>query len=94
MTTRDPDLDPRPKALRQAVYRCGGFSGLARKMAEAGSPISSAAVQAWRRVPVSRARYVSQVAGIPLYELRPDVWDAPAPGAAAPGAADEVEPAA
>ena len=37
--------------------------------------ISRQAVWQWRRVPVERAREIWHITGIPLNELRPDIWD-------------------
>lgn len=56
---------------------------LARRLTAAGQPISSQAVGQWSEVPVKRAKAVSEITGIPLHELRPDLWDPPSEGDAA-----------
>ena len=36
--------------------------------------ISPAAVSAWERVPAERAHAIADAFGIPLHEIRPDLW--------------------
>lgn len=49
--------------------------------------ISSQAVSQWKRVPPERAADVSRLTGIPLHELRPDVFPAPSNDTTTEGAA-------
>ena len=37
--------------------------------------LSRSAVNQWTRVPVDHAKKVSELCGIPLNKLRPDIWD-------------------
>jgi len=63
----------------KAIRVAGGPKELSRILRARGLPISHQAVQQWKRVPVSRAPVVSEITGIPLNVLRPDVnWGAPA----------------
>lgn len=39
--------------------------------------ISKQTVWAWRRIPTERAKEIAEKTGIPLWELRPDLWDPP-----------------
>lgn len=41
--------------------------------------LTRAAVATWKRVPAERVRAVSEITGIPLHDLRPDLFDPPAP---------------
>jgi DNA-binding transcriptional regulator YdaS (Cro superfamily) len=52
--------------------RRGALSDLARHLG-----ITPAAISHWRQVPATRARAVSEFTGIPLHELRPDVFGSP-----------------
>lgn len=64
--------------MTKAVDRAGGAARLSRAMTALGHPITLDAVAKWKRgVPVERAKVVSRITGIPLYELRPDFWDEP-----------------
>ena len=45
--------------------------------------VYASALSQWSQVPATRAADVSAVTGIPLHELRPDVFPAPKEGAAA-----------
>jgi len=47
--------------------------GLLRQIADRLS-LSKQATQQWRRVPAERVHLVSEFTGIPLYELRPDLF--------------------
>lgn len=40
--------------------------------------LTRAAVATWKRVPAERVRAVADITGIPLHELRPDLYDPPA----------------
>jgi DNA-binding transcriptional regulator YdaS (Cro superfamily) len=39
--------------------------------------LTPAAVWKWKRIPAERARTVSRALGIPLHEVRPDLWSDP-----------------
>ncbi len=62
----------RDTALSEAITKAGGVNALARALG-----IASASVAEWRRVPPGRVPAVSRITGIPLHELRPDLFDAP-----------------
>lgn len=38
---------------------------------------SKQAVSAWKRIPADRAPAIAKAMGIPLHELRPDLWPVP-----------------
>lgn len=53
--------------------------GSARKLA-AALGIAAPAITGWKlrgMIPAERARDIERVTGVPLHELRPDLWDAP-----------------
>lgn len=59
--------------LDEIIERAGGVTRLAEIAGVDHSTISSG----WRRtgrVPVERARAVSEGLGVPLSEIRPDIW--------------------
>lgn len=58
--------------LIAAIEAVGGPSRLAD-----GIGLVPSAVTNWRRVPAERARAISDLSGVPLHRLRPDLWDAP-----------------
>lgn len=45
--------------------------------------LSAAAVCRWKRIPAERAQMISKALGLPLHELRPDLWPAPVESEAA-----------
>jgi DNA-binding transcriptional regulator YdaS (Cro superfamily) len=62
-------------ALQRAIDAVGTVTALAREVG-----VTPPAVHHWlsrRRVPHGRARDVSRVTGVPLAELRPDIWESP-----------------
>ena len=61
-------------ALERAKEVAGGAAGLSRKLNNAITP---QAISQWRKVPAERAMAVSEATGVPLHELRPDVFPAP-----------------
>lgn len=75
--------------LALAIERAGGAAALGRAVG-----LTRFAVQMWKAhgVPANRAPAVSRITGIPLHELRPDLFDAPA--APVPGDPAQVEGAA
>ena len=58
--------------LLEIIRRFGGQVKLALALG-----ISQGAVSQWRRVPVHHCLKLSQLTGIPLYEMRPDVYPMP-----------------
>jgi len=73
-------MDHRLKAQANAVRAialAGGAAAMSRALSLSGPKITNQAVWQWNVVPISRAREVSALTGIPLHNLRPDVWDAP-----------------
>jgi len=61
-------------AVERAKQAVGGASELARRLSEIGKSITSQAVTQWRQIPALRAHDVEHVTGIPVHELRPDLW--------------------
>jgi hypothetical protein len=53
--------------------------GLAARIARECN-INAATVSLWKKVPPHHAMTVSKVSGIPLHELRPDIYPAPNEG--------------
>lgn len=66
------------EAIEKARQAVGGGTGLARLLVSEGIQITSQAVNRWKRVPTDRARDVARLTGVPLHELRPDLWESPA----------------
>ena len=66
-------LNITPVAL--AKQMAGGTAELARRLSALGKePITRQAISQWRKVPPARAHDVSAVTGLPLHEIRPDLW--------------------
>jgi DNA-binding phage protein len=62
--------------LDDVIARAQGVTKLARIAGVSHSTVAGT----WRRtgrVPVERARQVSNALNIPLHELRPDIWEPP-----------------
>lgn len=62
------------EALERAKTKTNGATGLAQRLSEAGSPITSQAISQWKRVPAERAIEVEAITGVSRHELRPDVF--------------------
>ena len=60
----------RSPALSQIFKKRGSASELAKSLG-----VTRAAISAWREVPVTRLKEVSQLTGIPREKLRPDIFD-------------------
>lgn len=62
--------------LERAKAKCGGAAGLAAKLNELAphNTITPQAISQWQKVPPARAADVAAVSGIPVTELRPDVF--------------------
>lgn len=63
--------------ISEITDRAGGVVQLARALG-----MSHAAICKWKRVgriPTDRAIEINRLFAIPLHEMRPDVWPAPAP---------------
>jgi DNA-binding transcriptional regulator YdaS (Cro superfamily) len=72
----DPkDLPPGHAGLLAAIEKAGGGAALARAVG-----VTRFAVQQWKQdgVPAARVPAVARVTGLPLHDLRPDLFDAPA----------------
>lgn len=65
-------MNKRDEALRRAIERVGGLSGLANPLG-----ISEQAVSQWDKVPPRRVLEVERVSGVPRHELRPDMYPVP-----------------
>jgi DNA-binding transcriptional regulator YdaS (Cro superfamily) len=60
--------------ITDIIRRAGGASRIARSIGR-----HHATVLRWRQVPAQHARQVEALSGIPRHELRPDLFDPPAP---------------
>lgn len=63
--------------LDEIIAKAGGVTELA-KIAEVHHATISATWRRKGRVPVERAQRISIALSIPLHEMRPDIWAAPA----------------
>jgi len=59
-----------------ALEKIKATRGLKARIAR-GLGITTGAVAQWDRVPAERAPAVAEITGIPLHELRPDLWPPP-----------------
>ena len=57
---------------RTAIEKSGGLSALSRHIG-----ITRQAISQWDRVPAEQCRQVSEISGVPLHELRPDIYPEP-----------------
>lgn len=64
---------------QEFLMRRGRVGELAR-----ATGLSKQAISAWKRIPAERAPVISKTLGLPLHELRPDLWPAPTDSEAAP----------
>ena len=62
-------LDP----IRKAIEKTGSVKALAEALG-----IKPQGIPQWKHVPIQHARTIEILTGIPLHQLRPDVWRAPA----------------
>lgn len=58
---------------RNAIEKSGGLSALSRQIG-----ITRQAISQWDRIPAEQCRQVSEISGVPLHELRPDIYPEPA----------------
>lgn len=58
--------------LQRAVKTAGSVAALAKI-----AGVTPQAVSQWTVIPILRAKSISAALGIPLHDLRPDLWDAP-----------------
>jgi DNA-binding transcriptional regulator YdaS (Cro superfamily) len=79
-----PSAEPKPlppghAGLAAAIAKVGTAAELGRQVG-----VSRFAVQQWKEIgiPAVRVPAVSRLTGIPLHELRPDLFDAPKPAQA------------
>lgn len=68
-------------AARRAIEGAGGGAALARAVG-----VTRFAVQQWKDtgIPAARVPAVSRATGLPLHELRPDLFDPPSSAGTAP----------
>lgn len=62
----------------EIIRRAGGASKVAKTIGRHHS-----SVLGWTRVPAEHVRAVAALSGIPAYEIRPDIFDAPPPASEA-----------
>ena len=74
--TRKISRDELAQIAQKAIEAFGGGAKLAAVVG-----IRKEAIQGWKRsgIPPTRAQSISQITGIPLHELRPDVYPDAAP---------------
>lgn len=80
--------DPRAvKAARVAIEKAGGGAALGR-----ACEVTRFAVNQWRMqgIPAVRVGRVAELTGIPVHELRPDIFPAPDAAASKPGATQDA----
>jgi DNA-binding transcriptional regulator YdaS (Cro superfamily) len=63
----------RDEAFRKLLAPRGRLTAIANAV-----DLTPAAVWKWKKIPAERARTVSRALGIPLHEIRPDLWSEPA----------------
>ena len=61
---------PNDVGLKRAIAAAGTRTELARKL-----EITKGAVHQWHQIPLSRVQQVAKVTGIPVSELRPDLFE-------------------
>lgn len=61
----------RPNPVAKAIEKAGSVKALAERCG-----IAPQAISQWKRVPIEHARLVAGLTGLPLHEIRPDVWAA------------------
>lgn len=59
--------------LERATDKFKGRRGLARKLQSRGVEITPQAVNGWKRVPLKWVPLVSEISGVPRYELCPEI---------------------
>ena len=62
--------------VEPGIKRIRSIPGLRAKLARS-LKLTRAAITQWERIPAERAVEVSRISGIPLHELRPDLWPVP-----------------
>jgi hypothetical protein len=60
--------------IERVKAKGGGATTLAHKLSALGKPITPQGVRWWKRVPIERVKHVSEITGLPLYRLRPDIY--------------------
>lgn len=58
--------------IKQVLLKAGGAAKLAAHL-----KIKSPSIYSWKKIPPARVLDVSEITGIPPYELRPDIFPAP-----------------
>jgi DNA-binding transcriptional regulator YdaS (Cro superfamily) len=58
--------------MPEIIQRAGGVTKLAAAVGR-----HHATILGWHRVPAEHAKAVAEASGIPLHELRPDLWEPP-----------------
>jgi len=63
--------------IDEIITRAGGVGKLAHLLG-----VTHSSVCDWRRsgrIPVRRAKAANELLGLPLHEMRPDIWSPPSP---------------
>lgn len=68
-------MKARPTGLQKAIAAVGTMTELGRLIG-----LTPQAIAKWRRVPAERCLEVERVTGVSRFELRPDIYGAPARG--------------
>lgn len=65
---------PRKGGLEKAIAAKGNLTALAEALR-----MTIQAVSQWNEIPAERCQDVHRVTGVPLHELRPDIYGVPTP---------------
>lgn len=71
-------MNAKHASMQEILEAAGGQAKLARAL-----KIGRSAVNQWEQVPIRRAREVAVLTGIPVWRIRPDIWEPPTQNRAA-----------
>jgi hypothetical protein len=60
------------RSVKDILESSGGVVKVARAIGR-----HHTTVMGWTRIPAEHARAIRDLSGLPLHEIRPDLWDAP-----------------
>lgn len=58
--------------VKQIILAAGGVRRISKEILRSHSTVSE-----WKRIPAPHAQAIANLSGIPLWEIRPDVFPAP-----------------